>query len=192
MNDLLVHGRWARAGNLLSGADCGYDDLSPVFAAWGDDAAYALAPQGDLAATDDWTLNKGATVVSGGDPYTGATQSLDLEQGGEAASAAMCVNLDNPTLRFFARDVGGNGKANLKVDMLYEDFSGHVKHITVAKLRARHDWQPSAILPIYVNMLALASPTGVTAIALQFKAEGLQKGETLSISSIYVDPYRSV
>jgi hypothetical protein len=192
MNDLLAHGRWARAGNLLIGADCGYGDVSPVFAAWGDDAAYALAPQGDLAASDDWTLNKGAMVVSGGDPYTGANQSLDLQKGGEAASAAMCVNLANPTLRFFTRDVGGNGKANLKVDMLYEDFSGHVKHMTVARLKAQHDWQPSAILPIYVNMLALASPSGVTAIALQFKAEGLQKGETLSISSIYVDPYRSV
>ena len=27
----------------------------------------------------------------------------------------MCVTLENPTFRFFTRDVGGNGKANLKV-----------------------------------------------------------------------------
>jgi len=26
MNDLLAHGRWAKAGRLLSGADCGYGD----------------------------------------------------------------------------------------------------------------------------------------------------------------------
>jgi hypothetical protein len=75
--------------------------------------------------------------------------------------------------------------------MLYEDFNGHVKHMTVAKLRVGSEWQPSLILPIYVNMLALASPTGLTAVALEFKAEGLQKDEVVSISSIYVDPFSS-
>jgi len=33
--------------------------------------------------------------------------------------------------------------------------------------------------------------SGVTAVAFRFKAEGLQKDETVSISSIYVDPYQS-
>ena len=103
----------------------------------------------------------------------------------------MCVDLDNPTIRFFARDVGGNGKSNLKVDVLYEDFDGHVKHLTVAKLRLDSEWQPSAIVPMYMNFLALASPDGVTAVAFSFKAEGLQKDETLSISSLYVDPFSS-
>jgi hypothetical protein len=42
-----------------------------------------------------------------------------------------------------------------------------------------------------MNMLALASPSGVTAVAFQFKAEGLQKDETISISSLYVDPFSS-
>jgi hypothetical protein len=42
-----------------------------------------------------------------------------------------------------------------------------------------------------MNMLAQASETGVTAVAFQFKAEGLQKDEAISISSIYVDPYCS-
>jgi hypothetical protein len=103
----------------------------------------------------------------------------------------MCVDVSNPTIRFFTRDVGGNGKANLKVDVLYEDFDGHVKHLTVAKLRAGSDWQPSMIVPFYMNMLAAASPSGVTAVAFQFKAEGLQKDESLSISSVYVDPFNS-
>ena len=103
----------------------------------------------------------------------------------------MCVNLDNPTFRLFTRDLGGNGKANLKVDVLYEDFGGHVKHLTIAKLKAGGEWQPSIIVPIYMNMLAAASPSGITAVAFQFKAEGLQKDEKLSISSFYVDPYCS-
>jgi hypothetical protein len=191
MDDLLAHGHWARSGELLASADCGYGDASQVFASWSDMAMYALAPQGDLSPSGGWTLDKESTVVAGADPFSGAIFSLQLEKGAEAATPAMCVNLDNPTIRFFARDVGGNDKANLKVDVLYEDFGGHVKHLTVAHLRLGADWQPSAIVPIYMNMLALASPDGVTAVALKFKAEGLQKDETLSISSLYVDPFSS-
>ena len=191
MNDLLAHGEWARAGKLLAGADCGYGDPSPFFALWGDGATYVLAPQGDLSVTDGWTLNKQATVAGSADPFSGAGQSLQFAKGAEAATPAMCVNLDNPTIRFFIRDLGGNGKAQLKVDVLYEDFGGHVKHLTVAKLKAGSEWQPSVILPMYMNMLALASPDGLTAVAFRFKAEGLQKDETLSISSIFVDPFSS-
>jgi len=191
MNDLLAHGQWARAGKLLAGADCGYGDPSPFFAPWGDGATYVLAPQGDLSVTDGWTLNKQATVASSADPFSGAGQSLQFAKGAEAATPAMCVNLDNPTIRFFIRDLGGNGKAQLKVDVLYEDFGGRVKHLTVAKLKAGSEWQPSVILPMYMNMLALASLDGLTAVAFRFKAEGLQKDETLSISSIFVDPFSS-
>jgi hypothetical protein len=191
MDELLAHGQWARAGKLLAGADCGYGDPSFRFAAWGDDASYVLAPQGDLSATDGWTLNKQATVVPSADPFSGAQQSLQFAKGAEAGTPAMCVTLDNPTIRFFIRDRGGNDKSQLKVDVLYEDFGGHVKHLTIAKLRAGSEWEPSVILPMYMNVLALASPSGVTAVAFRFKAEGLQKDETLSISSLYVDPFRS-
>ena len=191
MNDLLAHGQWARAGTLLESADCGYGDPSAVFAPWGDNAMCALAPQGDLSTTDGWTLNKQATVAPSADPFSGARQSLQLAKGAEAATPAMCVNLDNPTIRFFVRDLGGNGKSQLKLDVLYEDFGGHVKHLTIARLRAAREWQPSVILPMYMNVLALASPSGVTAVAFRFKAEGLQKDETLSISSLLVDPFSS-
>ena len=128
----------------------------------------------------------------GGQPVAStAEQSLRLGHDGQAASPAMCVTLENPTFRFFTRDVGGNGKANLKVEVLYEDFDGHVKHLTIAKLRAGSEWQPSVILPMYMNMLARASSSGLTAVAFRFKAEGLQKDETLAISSLLVDPFSS-
>lgn len=191
LNQLLAHGQQARTGKLFSDADCGYAAPSQVFLPWADGADYALAPQGDLSASDGWTLNKRASVVPDADPFSGAQQSLQLGKDGQAATPAMCVDLDNPSIRFFVRDVGGNGKANLKVDVLYEDLGGHVKRLTVAKLKAGSDWQPSLVVPIYVNMLAAAAPSGETAVAFQFKAEGLQKDETVSISSLYVDPYCS-
>ena len=190
MDKLLAHGRWATAGKLLAGADCGYGEPSSMFAAWGDDETYVLAPQGDLAASDGWTLNKQATVIPSADPFSGAKNSLQFVKGAQAATPAMCVNLDNPTIRFFVRDLGGNDKSQLKIDVLYEDLDGHVKHLTVARVRAGGEWQPSVILPIYMNILALASPSGVTAVAFRFKAEGLQKDETLSISALYVDPLK--
>jgi hypothetical protein len=191
LDDLLAHGRWATAGKLVSSADCGYGDAEQVFLPWADDASYELAPQGDFSTTSGWTLSKGAAVVPGGDPFSGAAQSLALGKDGQAATPAMCVDLSNPTIRFFSRDVGGNGKANLKVDVLYEDFNGHIKHLTIARLRAGSEWQPSVVVPFYMNMLAAASSSGVTAVAFQFKAEGLQKDESLSISSLYVDPFNS-
>ena len=191
MDELIAHGQWARAGKLVASADCGYEDASPVFEPWGDFANYSLAPQGDLSAAGGWSLNKQASIVSGADPFTGAGHSLQMAKGAEVATPAMCVNLDNPTIRFFVKDVGGNGKANLKVDVLYEDLDGHVKHLTVARLKAGNEWQPSAIVPMYMNILAQAAAGGVTAVAFQFRAEGLQKDETVSISSIYVDPFQS-
>ena len=191
LDDLLDRGRWARAGDLLESADCGYGEPTTLFEPWGDGATYMLAPQGDLSQTDGWTLDKHADVDSSADPFSGAARSLRFGKGAEAATPAMCVNLDHPTIRFFVRDEGGNGKSHLKVDVLYEDFGGSVKHMTVARVRAGSTWRPSAIVPMYVNMLALASPSGVTAVAFRFKAEGLQKDETVSISSLFVDPYRS-
>jgi hypothetical protein len=191
MNQLIAHGQAVRAGKLSAAADCGETTSAQVFLPWGDGANYTLAPGGDLSSADGWSLNKQALVASGGDPFSGAQHSLQMTKGAEAATPAMCVDLDNPTIRFFTRDQGGNGKANLKVDVLYEGFDGHVKHLTVARLKAGETWAPSMVVPMYMNMLAQASATGMTAVAFNFKAEGLQKNETLSISSLYVDPYAS-
>jgi hypothetical protein len=191
MGDLLARGRWATAGRLVSSADCAYGASAQIFLPWGDEAQYMLAPQGNFSSTAGWTLNKQASVVSPGDPFTGTDQSLRFQNGAQAATPAMCVDLDDPTIRFFTRDVGGNGKAVLKVDVLYEAFDGHVRHLTIARVKAGSDWQPSVVLPMYMNMLAMASPDGTTAVAFQFKAEGLQKDETLSISSLFVDPFHS-
>src|SRR5690349_6343112 len=38
MAQLSAHGQWARPGKLLAAAACGYGVVSPVFAAWGDQA----------------------------------------------------------------------------------------------------------------------------------------------------------
>lgn len=189
--NLQARGQFARTGKLALSADCGFQDPSQVFAAWGDLASYSLAPNGDLSQTGGWTF-KNATVGSDHDPFTPGSNSLVFSKGdAQAVSPAMCVNLDNPTIRMFVRDSGGNGKSDIKVTVLYEDIKGHVQHLDLARIRATSDWSPSITIPIGVNVLSTASAGGVTAVAFQFKVEGLQKGETLALDNLYVDPFNS-
>jgi hypothetical protein len=187
--DLKAKGQSAKLGKLSLAADCGYQNATQVFQPWGDLASYSLAPGGDLSDTSGWTLHN-ASVGSDHDPYTTGSGSLGFASGdSQAATPAMCVNLNNPTIRFFVKDTGGNGKADIKVTVLYEDTDGNTQHLDLARVRASGSWSPSITIPIGVNVLSTASTSGVTAVAFQFKVEGLQKGETLSIDNLYVDPF---
>jgi hypothetical protein len=189
IDNLKAKGQAAKTGSLSAASTCDYGAASQVFAPWGDDQTYALAPQGDFSDTSSWTF-KHANVVA--DSNALGPNALALGQGdSEAISPAMCVNLTNPTIRLMMRDVGGNGKSDVKLTVLYEDLNGHVQHLTLAKLRAGSDWSPTLTIPIGVNILSTASDSGMTAVAFDFKVEGLQKNETLELADLYVDPYCS-
>lgn len=187
--DLKAKGQSAKAGVLSAAATCGYPDAGQAFLPWGDSNEYSLAPQGDFSDTSQWTL-KNANVT--GDANVLGPNALALGKGdSEAISPAMCVDLTNPTIRLMMKDVGGNGKSDVKVTVLYEDLNGHVQHLTLAKLRATSDWSPTITIPIAVNILSTASASGMTAVAFDFKVEGLQKNESLELADLYVDPYCS-
>jgi hypothetical protein len=188
--DLSAKGLFAKSGKLAAAADCGFGEASQVFLPWGDLANYSLAPQGDYSDTSDWTFKNTGNTVS--DPNPLGSNSLVFAKGdSEAISPAMCVSLLNPTIRLMMKDVGGNGKADIKLTVLYEDLNGKTQHLTLAKLRAGSDWSPTLTIPIAVNLLSTASSSGWTAVAFDFKVEGLQKNETLELGSLYVDPFVS-
>ena len=185
---LQAQGRFAKQGKLAAAADCGFGGSSPVFLPWGDPAGYSLIPQGDLSDLSGWTL-KNVSLSDEHDPFTPGSGSLLFSKGdSEAATPAMCVNLDNPTLRLFLADHGGNGKATLDVKVLYEDLSGNPHNLTIARLKVNDSWQPSVTIPIGVNLLSVASSNGWTPVAFDFKVHGLQKGESFAVDGIYVDP----
>jgi len=191
LRELESKGRVAREGKLAAAAACGFGASSRVFLPWGDVADYGLIPQGDLSNTSDWSF-KNVSVVADHDPFTAGSQSLLFTKGdSEAATPVMCVNLDHPTLRLFAADRGGNGKAHLEVNVLYEDLDGHVRDLTLARLKVGQAWQPSVVIPIGVNILSVASVNGWTPVSFDFKVHGLQKGETFSVDGVYVDPHAS-
>ena len=188
LSQLQAQGRWARQGKLAAAADCGFDDPAPVFAPWGDPAGYSLIPSGDLSDLSGWTL-KNVALSGEHDPFTPGVNSLLFAKGdSEALTPVMCVSLDNPTLRLFLADRGGNGKATLDVKVLYEDLNGNPHNMTVARLKVDASWQPSVVIPIGVNVLSVASVNGWTPVAFDFKVHGLQKGETFVLDGVYVDP----
>jgi hypothetical protein len=191
LDELQAKGQAARSGKLAEAADCSFGEPSAVFQPWGDPAMYSLVPQGDLSDTSAGSL-KNVTVAFDHDPFTPGTNSLLLAKGdSEAVTPVMCVNVDNPTLRLFLADRGGNGKANLQLKVIYEGVDGKAHKLALANLKVDERWQPSVVIPMGVNLLAAASASGWTPVAFDFKVHGLQKGETFSLDGLYVDPWAS-
>jgi hypothetical protein len=188
---LQAKGQQAKIGKLTALADCGYGDSSQVFLPWGDVASYSLIPGGDLSSTGGWSL-KNISLAADHDPFTSGASSLVFAKGdSEAVTPVLCVNVDNPTLRLFVADRGGNGKADLDVNVIYEGLDGGQHSLTLAKLKVTDQWQPSVVIPIGVNLLSAASASGWTPVAFDFKVHGLQKNEAFSIDGVYVDPCMS-
>ena len=191
LDDLQTKGHSAKAGKLSEAAVCDLGESAQVFSAWDDSADYSLVPQGDLSDTSGWSL-KNTEVSDDHDPFGASAQSLVFNKGdSQAVTPVLCVDLDNPTMRFFVADRGGNGKARLEVKVLYEALDGSTKDLTLANIKVDDAWQPSLVIPIGVNLLAVASANGWTPVAFSFKVHGLQKGETFALDGVYVDPFRS-
>ena len=190
---LQADGKLSASGSLSALADCNYGATAQVFLPWGDAADYNLAPQGDLAASDSWTLD-GATVVAAHDPYSGAAGSVELhrpqaERG--VARVALRLNLSTPTMRFFVSHAGPQSKSALEVYVLYQDAKGKTRTLTLTSVNATDTWQPSPVIPIGVNVLGPVSVDGWTPVSFGFTTQGLKPGESYSIDGVYVDPFTS-
>ena len=172
----------ARADSLLDGvtsADC-YQDVSRPFAPWGDSALYFLAPNGDFAAgTEGW---QGGGVVADRSPLSGGG-ALHLGDGDRATSPGVCVGLDTPTVRFFARNAGDPG-GELDVDVRFETLLGLTLTVPIGSVSSDGAWAPSPTLPIVANLLGVLGGSH-TPVAFRFRADG---GDWL-IDDVYVDPY---
>jgi hypothetical protein len=172
----------ARADSLLAGvtsSDC-YQDVSRPFAPWGDSSLYFLAPNGDFSAgTAGWQGGEAATDDS---PLSGGG-ALHLAAGDRATSPGVCVGLDTPTMRFFARNAGDPG-GELDVDVRFETLLGLTLTLPIGSVDGDGAWAPSPTLPIVVNLLGVLGGSH-TPVAFRFRADG---GDWL-IDDVYVDPY---
>jgi hypothetical protein len=179
----------ASAGLLVESArNCPTPVTSKAFAQWGDHADYQLAPGGAFEAGDQpWQLHSGASVVSGNEPWkvSGASdsRSLQLNPGESATSPVMCVGIEHPTVRLFAR----NNRAllsTLSVEVIFETSLGLRASLPIGVILPHGQWKPSPRFLMLVNLLPLL-PGEKTPVQFRVRSVGLG---TWWVDDFYVDP----
>lgn len=182
----------AQAGVLASSAtDCDEQVLEQPFKRWLDIANYTLVPNGGLEdGSASWSLS-GASVVPGNEPFFVRSvtddSSLRVPAGRSATTGSICVGLDHPTMRLFARSESGllgSLTSALSVEVLFEDAGGNVRALPIGAAALGSKWSPTLPLPVVANLLPLL-PGERTAVAFRFTAVG---GASWRIDDVYVDP----
>jgi hypothetical protein len=179
----------ANAGVLVESAhNCPTPVTSKVFAPWGDHADYQLAPGGAFERGNPaWELSGGASTVDGNEPWKvnsrSDKRSLRLPPGATATSPVMCVGLDEPTLRLFAK----NNRAllsTLTVEVIFETSLGLKAFAPVGVLLPNGTWKPSPQFLVVANLLPLL-PGEKTPVQFRVRSVGLG---TWWVDDFYVDP----
>jgi hypothetical protein len=186
---LAVSAPGASAGLLVSSAkNCQPQPVSKAFAAFGDRADYQLAPGGSFeAGAESWQLSGRASIVSGNEPWkvNGSRdgRSLKLPPGATATSPVMCVGLEHPTIRLFAK----NNRALLStmtVEVIFETSLGLKAAVPIGVLLPHGQWKPSPRFLVIANLLPLL-PGEKTPVQFRVRSVGLG---TWSVDDFYVDP----
>lgn len=168
---------------------CTIGTATAVFAAWGDEAAYGLAPGGSLeSGTPAWTLSGGAAPAKENEPWrvAGASdaRSLSLPSGASATSPLLCLELGTPTWRFFLVNRGGPG--TLKAEVIVHASDGSTWPVWVGSLGGSASWSLSPVLWLPKDYVALLFGGTSVNVALRLTADG---GDWL-VDDVYVDPFK--
>jgi hypothetical protein len=188
---LAIAAQPSHAGLLVKSAPaCTSTDSSRPFLPWIDLASYVPAPDGGFeAGAKGWDLH-GAAAVPGNEPYDigGAADdtSLRIPAGGDATSPVMCVGVEHPTARFFAKRTGGSILSTLRVDVTFEDALGLRHTLPTGVVLNGGSWQPTLPMLLVANLLPLL-PGQHTPITLRFVPQGAGSWQ---IDDLYVDPFK--
>jgi hypothetical protein len=165
-------------------AGCPSQPVTQTFMPWLDPAWYVPAPGGDAeGGSGDWTLAGGAAVTGGNEPYLAGESALSLPAGSSATTAPMCIGIEHPTVRLFARNTGDPASL-LTVSIVLRDPLGLRRAVPVGVVASGSEWAPTPVMPVVVNLLSLV---GDQDVAFRFAPAG--DGEW-SIDDVYVDPYK--
>jgi len=184
----------AGAAQADSSSGCGAADLSQPFLPWGDPGYYGLLPNGGFERqASSWSLDGGAQVVSGNEPFyvhrDSDSRALSLGDSGSATSDPVCVNLQSPTLRLLAQN-SGSPLSSLAVSVQFTDVLGQQRTLPVALINSGSDWQPTTQIPVVVNLLSLPLLSdGSTDVSFQFTPVGPWGDWT--IDDVYLDPFKT-
>ena len=169
---------------------CSYPGATPVFAPWGDQHAYALAPEGGFeAGGNGWALRGGAGVVAGNESYQlngpADSRSLALPAGSSAVSPPICMSIDTPLIRFVARNTG-NPSSRLRVEAVYS-LLGLVRTNVVNTVSAGAGWEPSKQMSTVLGLSTIVGTILPSAIEVRFTP--LDNTGQWQVDDLYVDPF---
>lgn len=183
----------AHADTVLDGVgSCSSQALSTPFAPFLDYASYFALPGGNFeTGAAGWTLGGGAATVAGNEPWHVSAASdgsaLSLPPGSSATSPVVCVGLDTPIARMFARRATGGllDVSALLVESVSQDANGQPTSLPVGVVTGDSSWSPTLPLPLLAS-LTTALPGGQAPVQLRFTPLG---SATWQIDDAYVDPY---
>lgn len=170
-------------------ADCPSAPVAKAFSAFGDSADYSLVDNGAFeTGSAGWTLTR-AAITSDNESFkvhgAGDTKSLAIDPTGLAVSPPVCVDVNRPTFRLFARRTSGTW-GQLAVGLRWRTASGQTNDTTVASIGASTSWAPTDELSLSRTLpLWQAGQT----ITVQFVFDPEDFGGAFAIDDVYVDPY---
>jgi hypothetical protein len=169
-------------------ADCDNQVAEQPFKAWADLAGYVLVRNGAVETGAGWNL-QGATRANGNESFyvhdEDDSTSLTLPAGSSATTAPICVGLDYPTLRLFARNKGSL-LSTLQVEVLFKDAGGLQHALPIGAYSATSSWQPTTPLAVVANTFSLSGDH----IDVAFRFTPLDALGQWAIDDVYVDPFR--
>ena len=166
-------------------AGCPTQPVSQTFLPWLDPAWYVPAPQGDLEGDGgEWTFAGGAAVADGNEPFLAGERSLTLPAGSSATTAPMCIGIEHPTIRLFARNTG-DPLSTLTVSVVFRDILHFRRTLPVGLVAAGPSWSPTLPMPLTVNLLSLLGDQDVA-----FRFTPARDGGEWAIDDVWVDPYK--
>ena len=186
---LLAPAGTANAGLLSQSAGpCPNYPMSQVFSKWLDGANYTLAPGGSFESASGLTFTGGAKIVAGNESsYVHSKtdkSSVLIPPGGTVTTGPICVGLDKPTVRFFAKRPSFALLPLLTVEGLFTTRAG-----TTASL-------PLVGVPLAGNSWSLQLPFITTGALLELGDTTMMRFRIRSVTGswqvddFYVDPMR--
>src|SRR4051812_23066550 len=165
-------------------AGCPSQPVTQTFLPWLDPAWYVPAPGGDVEGGGEaWALTGGAAVADGNEPFLAGDRSLALPAGSSATTAPMCLGVEHPTVRLFARN-NGDPASLLAVSVVFRDPLGLRHTLPVGAVAAGSEWAPTPVMPVVANLLSLLGDQDVS-----FRFAPVGNGEW-AIDDVWVDPYK--
>ncbi|HET7120593.1 MAG TPA: hypothetical protein VFI17_05020 [Solirubrobacterales bacterium] len=180
----------ALATTAASAQACSYSGAEKVFAPWGDQHSYVLAPDGGFeAGGSGWALSGGAATVAENESFflNGAddSRSLSLPAGSSAVSPSICMSLDTPSFRLLARNTGSSS-SRLRVEATYT-LLGLVRTKTVSTVAAGPNWAPTQEMSTVLTLSTLVGT--VVPSAIKIRITPLDSVGRWQVDDLYVDPF---